>query len=159
MSLFLVRIRGTVNVNGKISDTLDMLHLKHPNHATIIPKTDSYMGMVKKIKDYVAYGDIDAATLADLIRARGKIVGDRPVDDAFVKTATDNKYATIDAFAAAVTSGSATLKDLGDDAKPLFRLSPPRGGHDGSTKRHKTNRRGELGYWGADINELIRRMM
>lgn len=50
-AVVLVRIRGTVNVNGKISDTLDMLHLRHPNHAVVVPKTDSYMGMINKIKD------------------------------------------------------------------------------------------------------------
>ncbi len=158
MSFILVRIRGTVHVNGKISDTMEMLRLNRPNHAVVIPRTDSYIGMVNKVKDYVAYGDIDAETLSALIKARGKLMGDKPIDDAFVKTATENKYATVDAFAKAVVDGKATIKDLGEDAKPVFRLNPPVGGHVGSTKRHFTVK-GELGYRGADINALIRRMM
>lgn len=158
MSLVLVRIRGTVHVTGKIRDTLEMLRLNRPNHAVVIPKTDSYLGMVNMVKDYVAYGDIDADTMSALIKARGRVMGDKPIDDAFVKTATENKYATVDAFAKAVAKGEATLKDLGEEAKPVFRLHPPEGGHKGSTKRHFSVK-GELGYRGKEINELVRRMM
>jgi large subunit ribosomal protein L30 len=157
-SLLLVRIRGTVNVTGKTADTLDMLHLERPNAATVIPKTESYMGMVNRVKDYVAYGDVDAETLSALLKARGRIAGDKPIDDAFVKTATSSKYATVDAFAKAVANGEAKLKDLGGEAKPVFRLHPPTGGHKGSTKRHFTVK-GELGYRGKEINALIRRMI
>jgi large subunit ribosomal protein L30 len=157
-SFILVRIRGTVNVTGKIADTLDMLHLSHPNHAAVIPKTESYMGMVNRVKDYVAYGDVDAQTLEALLKARGRATGDKPIDDAFVKAATQSKYATVQAFAKAVADGKATIKDLGEDAKPVFRLHPPTGGHQGSTKKHFAVK-GELGYRGKEINELIKRMM
>jgi large subunit ribosomal protein L30 len=157
-SFILVRVRGTVNITGKIADTLEMLRLNRPMHAVVIPKTESYLGMVNRAKDYVAYGDVDAQTLAALIKARGRVMGDKPIDDAFVKTATENKYATIDAFAKAVAEGKATLKELGEDAKPVFRLNPPVGGFKGSTKKHFTVK-GELGYRGKEINELIKRMM
>jgi large subunit ribosomal protein L30 len=157
-ALILVRIRGTVNVTGKTSDTLDMLHLERPNAATVIPKTESYLGMVNRVKDYIAYGDVDEQTLATLLKTRGRITGDKPIDDAFVKTATNNKYATVDAFAKAVAKGEATLKTLGDEAKPVFRLAPPKGGHKGSTKKHYAVK-GELGYRGKEINELIKRMI
>ena len=157
-SYVLVRIRGTVHVTGKTRDTLEMLRLNRPNHAVVIPKTESYVGMVNRVKDYVAYGDVDAGTLATLIKERGRLMGDKPIDDAFVKTATENKYANVDAFAKAVAEGKATLKDLGEDAKPVFRLHPPTGGHKGSTKKHYTVK-GELGYRGKEINELIRRMI
>jgi len=157
-SLFLVRIRGTVHVTGKVRDTLEMLRLNRPMHAVVIPKTESYLGMVNMVKDYVAYGDIDAQTMAQLMKSRGRVMGDKPIDDAFVKTATENKYATVDAFAKAVAEGKATMKDLGEDAKPVFRLNPPVGGFKGSTKKHFTVK-GELGYRGKEINELIKRMM
>ena len=156
--LILVRIRGTVRLTGKISDTLEMLRLNRPMHAVVIPRTESYMGMVGKVKDYVAYGDIDQPTLAALIKSRGRLMGDKPIDDAFVKTATGNKYAGVDAFATALASGKATMKELGEDAKPVFRLNPPAGGFKGSTKKHFTVK-GELGYRGKEINELIKRMM
>lgn len=157
-SFIMVRIRGTVNVTGKVADTLEMLRMNRPMHAVVIPKTESYLGMVNKVKDYVAYGDIDAQTMAQLIKSRGRLVGDKPIDDAFVAKATENKYANIDAFAKAVAEGTATLKELGDEAKPLFRLNPPQGGFKGSTKKHFTVK-GELGYRGKEINELIKRMI
>ena len=157
-SFILVRIRGTVHVTGKTRDTLEMLRLNRPNHAVVIPKTESYLGMVNRVKDYVAYGDVDVNTLATLIKERGRIMGDKPIDDAFVKAATENKFANVDAFAKAVAEGKATMKDLGEDAKPVFRLHPPTGGHKGSTKTHYTVK-GELGYRGKEINELIRRMI
>jgi len=157
-SLFLVRIRGTVHVTGKIRDTLEMLRLNRPMHAVVIPKTSSYLGMVNMVKDYVAYGDVDADTLTALIRARGRVMGDEPITDKFVKDATKGKYADVAAFAKAVVKGEATFKDLGEEAKPIFRLNPPVGGFHGSTKRHYTVK-GELGYRGKDINDLIRRMM
>lgn len=157
-SLILVRIRGTVHITGKTRDTLEMLRMNRPNHCVIIPKTESYVGMVNRVKDYVAYGDVDEATATALIKGRGRLMGDKPIDDAFIKTATANKYATIDAFAKAIAKGDVTMKELGEDAKPIFRLHPPTGGHKGSTKRHFTVK-GELGYRGKEINDLIRRMM
>ena len=157
-SLILVRLRGTVRLNGKIADTMEMLRLNRPNHAVVIPRTESYMGMVGKVKDYVAYGEIDAATMSALLKGRGRVMGDKPIDDAFVKSATENKYANVDAFAKALADGTATMKDLGEDAKPVFRLNPPVGGFKGSTKKHFTVK-GELGYRGKEINELIKRMI
>jgi large subunit ribosomal protein L30 len=157
-SFFLVRIRGTVHVTGKIRDTLKMLNLNRPNHAVVVPRTESYVGMVNRVKDYVAYGDIDAATMTELIAKRGRAMGDKPIDNEFVKTATGNKFGTVEAFAKAVTEGKASMKDLGEDAKPVFRLTPPAGGHKGSTKRHYTVK-GELGYRGKDINALVKRMI
>jgi large subunit ribosomal protein L30 len=157
-SLFLVRIRGTVHVTGKTADTLEMLRLNRPMHAVVLPKTESYLGMVNRVKDYVAYGDVDAETMSALIKSRGRVMGDAPITDQFVKDATKGKYANVDAFAKAVVKGEATMKDLGDEAKPVFRLNPPVGGFKGSTKRHFTVK-GELGYRGKDINELIRRMI
>ncbi len=157
-SLAVIRIRGTVNVNGGIQDTMKMLRLGRPNHCVIIPKDDSHMGMINKIKDYVAYGEVDAATAKDLIASRGRLLGDKVVDDAFVAEATEGKYKTVEEFGRAVSDGKAKLRELGEAWKPLFRLHPPRGGHAGSIKRHATVG-GVLGYQGKEINTLIRRMM
>lgn len=157
-SYFLVRLRGTVHITGKIRDTLEMLRLNRPMHAVVIPKTEAYVGMVNKVKDYVAFGDIDTPTVAALIRGRGRLMGDKEITDAFVNEATKGKYATIDAIAKAIAEGKATMKDLGDDAKPVFRLHPPQGGFPGSTKHHFTVK-GELGYRGKEINKLVMRMI
>ena len=157
MTFAIVRVRGPININGGIQDTMKMLRLTRPNHCVIVPTDPSHQGMLNKIKDYVTYGEVDATTLAELIRTRGRLYGDKPIDDAFVNTATQGKYKTVADFANAIALGKAKLKELGEDAKLVFRLSPPQGGYEG-IKRHYTMG-GALGYRGKEINELIRRML
>ncbi|HDM60289.1 MAG TPA: 50S ribosomal protein L30 [Archaeoglobus veneficus] len=120
-----VRLRGSVDVNRKIKETLAMLRLHKRYHCVVIPDTQSYRGMLNVVKDYVAYGKIDAETLAMLLRRRGRLVGNKPLTDEYVKENT--KFSSIDEFAKAVIEGRATLKDI-PGLKPVFRLHPPRGG-------------------------------
>lgn len=157
MAYCLIRARGVVNVNGRIQDTLRFLHLPRVNFAAIVPSNDpSFMGMIKRAKDYVAYGEIDAQTLTALLTERGRLVGDKPLTDDFVKNATDGKYAGIEAFAKAVVANEARVTDLGEAFKPFFRMHPPIGGWE-PIKRHYTVG-GALGYRGREINKLVKKM-
>ncbi len=151
--LAVVRLRGQVNVNRKIRDTLAMLRLHKRYHCVVIPDTPSYRGMLNVVKDYVTYGEINAETLALLLRKRGRLKGDKPLTDEYVREKT--KYNSIDEFAKAVIEGKASLKDL-PDLKPVFRLHPPRGGLKSIKWSYKTG--GDLGYRGEAINELLYRM-
>ncbi len=54
----IIRIRGLTGVKKQIKDTMDMLCLYKKNFCTIREATPSTMGMIKKIKDYVTYGEI-----------------------------------------------------------------------------------------------------
>ncbi|HVL49498.1 MAG TPA: 50S ribosomal protein L30 [Candidatus Thermoplasmatota archaeon] len=153
----IIRVRGLVNINGGVQDTMRMLRLTRVNTLAIVPKDPSHDGMVKKIKDFVTYGELDHATLVSLMKARGRVAGYKPITDEFVKNATGGKHATIDAFAKAVVDGKAKFQDLGEDAKLYFRLHPPIGGYE-AIKRHFTVG-GSLGYRGKEINTLIKRMM
>ena len=153
----IVRMRGTVNVTGSIKDTMRMLRVAAPNHAAIVPANESTFGMIRKCQDYVAYGEVDTATVVELIRKRGRAIADAPVTDELVNKLSNGKYAGVEAYAAAIAKGEATLTELGEGMKPLFRLQPAKGGH-GTIKRH-VGAGGPLGYHGAEINELIRRMM
>lgn len=67
MAYAVVRVRGSVGVRGDIADTMKMLRLHRVNHCVIIPDTEHYTGMIKKVKDYVTYGEIDKDTLVALI--------------------------------------------------------------------------------------------
>lgn len=89
--LAVVRLRGTIGVNRKIEDTLKMLRLHKKYHCVVIPDTPSYRGMLQVVKDYVAYGEIDAETLAMLLRNRGRLKGDRKLTDEYVKEKPDTK--------------------------------------------------------------------
>ncbi len=56
-----VLVRGLCKVRSDIKDTIAMLGLTKKNSCVIRKQTDSILGMIKKIKDYVAYGTVDSA--------------------------------------------------------------------------------------------------
>ena len=55
----LVRIRGRVEIRGKIQDTLVMLGLKRVNWVAVVDGNPVYKGMIQKAKDYITWGEID----------------------------------------------------------------------------------------------------
>ncbi len=67
----IIRIRGTDDVNSRIADTMMMLNLHKKHTCSIYTKTESLMGMLSKIKDYVTYGEIDEDTQKLLVEKRG----------------------------------------------------------------------------------------
>ena len=148
-----VRIRGRVDVPPDVKTALKLLRLHKKFHAVIIDDRPSYMGMLRRVQDYVTWGEVDQETLALLLRRRGRLEGgDRLTDDYVAKYGFSN----IEDFARAIIEGKADLKDL-PKLKPVFRLSPPSGGFKGTIKKHYKDG-GELGYRGKAINELIRKM-
>ncbi|MEM0022091.1 MAG: 50S ribosomal protein L30 [Archaeoglobaceae archaeon] len=146
-----VRLRGTIDVHGKIRETLRLLRLHKRYHCVVIPDTPSYRGMLQVVKDYVAYGEINAETLAMLLRHRGKLEGDVALTDEYIQQKT--QFKSIEDFAKAVCEGKAKLSDI-PGLKPVFRLHPPRKGLK-NIKWHYP--RGDLGK-NAKINELLYRM-
>ena len=53
-----VQVRGVVKTRRDIKDTLKMLRLHHINHCVLVPDTPENLGMIRKVKDYVAYGEV-----------------------------------------------------------------------------------------------------
>ncbi|EDY36535.1 ribosomal protein L30P [Aciduliprofundum boonei T469] len=152
--LAVIRVRGRTGVRREISDTLKMLNLTRINHCVLIPETPSYKGMLQKVKDYVTWGEINKDTLERLIRTRGRLYGDEPITDKYVKEKMG--FENISALADAIVEGKVLYKDI-PNVKPIFRLHPPLKGWE-KTKRHFTEG-GALGYRGEKINELILRML
>lgn len=128
-----VRIRGRVNVRSDITETLKRLNLKRVSNCTLIKVNDAYRGMLNKCSNYVAYGEVDEATVAKLLE-RNKI------EDLSAKELMEGSY------------DYDKLKE-----RLPFRLHPPRHGY----KSTKLNVRqgGSLGYMGNGINSLIARMV
>ena len=156
MTFLVIRARSDRGVTKKIRDTMLMLNLTRVNHATLIPDTVTYSGMLQKSKDYITWGEVDADTIENLLKERGRMVGDKPVDDATIKAASN--YNTVAAFAKAMAAGKATMKDV-DGLKPIFRLHPPRGSKGwGGIKRAFTIG-GALGFRGEAISDLAGRML
>ena len=152
--LALIRLRSGIRAKGDVRDTLAMLRLHRINHLVLVDDNPSYKGMVQKVKDYITWGEIDAETLARLIRKRGRLIGNRPITDEYVQ---EKLGMTIGEFAKKVVDGEMKLTDL-PNIKPVFRLHPPRGGLKGSKKR-SFKEGGALGYRGEKINDLIERML
>jgi len=67
-----LRIRGSVNTSPELKATMKMLRLERVNHCVIVPKNESYDGMLKKARDYVTWGEIDRNTLEKAKREGGK---------------------------------------------------------------------------------------
>jgi large subunit ribosomal protein L30 len=149
----LVQVRGTVNTRGDIKDTLKMLRLHHINHCVLIPDTPAYIGMIRKVKDYIAWGEISADVLEELLRNRGRLTGNIRLTDVHIKE--NSQYADIGEFACALAEGTARMTDI-PDLKPVLRLHPPRKGH--KTTKRTFQQGGSLGYHGEAINALLYRM-
>ena len=150
-----VRIRGSINVKPDIKKTLQMLRLTRVNHCVLIDgKNESYRGMLNKAKDYITWGEIDKEILIELIKTRGRLMGDKPVTEEYVKSATS--YNSIEKLADALVEGKIRYSEL-PNVKPLFKLNPPKGGYEGIKRAYKVG--GALGYRGKEINNLIRRML
>ncbi|SFR93912.1 LSU ribosomal protein L30P [Halomicrobium zhouii] len=136
----LVQLRGDVNMDGDVQDTLGMLNVHHVNHCTLIPEEDTYRGMVTKVNDYVAFGEPSVETVEQLVAKRGEpLEGDADVDDDWIDENTD--YSDLEALAEALVDEETTLREQG--LSPTLRLHPPRGGHDGV--KHPTKEGGQLG--------------
>ena len=154
MTLAVVRLRGTINVKNDIRDTLSMLGLGRVNHCVLVEETPQYMGMLQKVKDYVTWGPIDTETATLLVKERGRLEGRRPVDEKSIKEL--GKYKSFDELGKAIAEGSTRWAKL-DGTVKVFRLHPPRQGHEGVKRSFAA--RGALGDRGEAINALLKKML
>jgi large subunit ribosomal protein L30 len=149
----IIRLRGSVNTKPEIKDTLKMLRLNQINHCVLVPDTPNYKGMIQKVKDYVAYGPVNAETLALILENRGRVAGGDRLTDEYV--AKNSGYKSIKEFAEALASGNAAMSDV-TGLNPVFRMHPPRKGHAGLKRTFQQG--GALGNYGEDISLLVEKM-
>ena len=154
MAYAVIRVRGQPDVNHKIAHTMELMGLNRVNHCVIVPENASTKGMLQKIKDCCTWGEINEETLAALIRARGKLAGDKDLTDDYLKENTE--FDSIDALSKAIIENNYRLRDV-EAAKPVFRLHPPVKGYEGNKRSFQNG--GALGYRAAAINDLINRML
>lgn len=154
MTYAVIRLRGKHDLRVDVEDTLKMLHLTRQNHCVIVPQDPTYTGMLKVVKDFVTWGEVDEQTLAKALLRRGRAVGDKPIDDAFIKA--HSGYKSVWDLSHAVAKGEARLKDV-KDLRPVLRLHPPVKGL--RAVKRGFNDGGDLGYRGKAINQLIERML
>ena len=143
-------------VNGpnipKIKETMKLMRLNRVNHCVIVPENETYDGMLKIIKDYVTWGEVDVETTELMLESSGKTSGNAIFTKKELK---DSSFKTMKALAKNLSEGKVVMRDV-PKLKPLFRLHPPRKGYEGVKRSFKEG--GALGYRGEKINQLIRRM-
>ncbi len=143
-----IRIRGGVGVRKEIKDTLKMLRLHRKNHCTLWNMNDSVKGMLQKVKDYVTWGEISDEVLEKMVKKRGRKIGNKRLTEEEVKK-------VLEVLKNSDVQPSKALREIG--VKPVFRLRPPRKGFKKTIK--VAYPKGELGYRGEAINELLERMI
>lgn len=62
----IIRIKGMIGVRVPVAETLDRLRLRRKYACVVVEENDVNLGMIKKVKDAVAYGEIDDETLKEL---------------------------------------------------------------------------------------------
>lgn len=138
-----IRIRGISNINPAIKMTLEMLRLNRPNHCVVVHESPAVNGMLAKVKDYVAFGEVSEEVLFRLLLKRGEKDG-----KALREVKNEDEIRNI---AKEITNG----RNVGDYLNPVFRLHPPDKGYK-NIKMHWPA--GELGQRGS-IDDLLKRMM
>jgi large subunit ribosomal protein L30 len=137
-----VRIRGNVNIRKEIRDTLGMLKLNGSNYCVVVPYSESLIGMVRKVKDYVTYGEIDDETFRELVEKRGEEYKGRE-KDARGKIGYSSRFMVFN----------------NKKYKKYFRLNSPKSGFERKGIKTSFRKGGALGNRGIKINGLIKRML
>ena len=149
-----IRIRGSVKLRRDLRETLELLGL-HRNHQLVLkPENDSMKSMLKKVEPYIAFGEMDAKTLAGLLEKRGRLPGEKKLDAAFLKK---NQTESFLELAKTILDGKKTVREMG--IKPVFRPHAPRKGFERAGIKKMFSVGGAAGYRANAINRLIERMM
>jgi large subunit ribosomal protein L30 len=150
----IIRIRGNQKIKKEIEDTMRMLRLFKKNHCVIIKNTPQNIGMLKKIKDYVTWGDIDDKTFKLLLEKRGKLPGNKKLTEEYIK---EKLNLNLDTFSKEFIECKKDLKEI-PGVKEFFKLTPPLKGFERKGIKTAYSLGGVLGYRKQEINQLIQRM-
>jgi len=150
-----IRIRGDVGLSPDVRKTFELLRLYRKNYCVILPTDKSTVAMIQKVKDFAAFGEISREQFAKLLQSRGKLAGDKPLTEAFLKDKTKHG---IKEFTDAFYDSKISLKEV-PSLKQYFRLHPPIGGFEKGGIKKAFAEGGVLGYRGKEIDKLIERMI
>jgi large subunit ribosomal protein L30 len=146
-------MRGTVNVPFWALTTLQNLYLNKRFSATLVPETSDYLGMLRKIKEWVAWSKADSEIVKTLIEKRGKKITQF---DSQKESKKKDEYKGIDELVNVIVNDKIKFSDQ-SNIKPWFSLNPPRGGFKKKSKKQFTDG-GILGN-NKDLLEIVKRMV
>jgi len=135
-----IRIAGQINIPRKIAEGLFRLRLRRKYSAVLMHTSSENIKLLKTLRNYIAYGEIDNETLKELIKKRSQPI-------------KRGQKINVESIILEIEK-----KDISNlSIKPFFRLHPPRGGIE--AKKHFGVGKGVLGNNKENINNLIRRML
>lgn len=149
-----VRVRGSVGASPDARTTLENLRLTRNCHITLLDNRPSSLGMLKRAKNLVTWGEITEENIFRLLEKKGRLVGNRKLTDEYSQMIG---YDTLAALAEAIYKSKVEFWNL-PNIKPVFRGHPPKKGYKGKVKKSYTAG-GVTGYRGQAINTLIEKMV
>ena len=154
MAFLVVRMRGTVNVPFWALTTLKNLYLNKKFSATLVPENSDYLGMLRKINQWVAWSKADSEIVKTLIEKRGK--KKTPKLDTQKESRRKDEYKGIDELVDVIVNDKIKFSDQ-NNIKPWFSLNPPKGGFKRKSKKQFSDG-GILGN-NKDLLEIVKRMV
>jgi len=136
-----ILVRGLINIKKPVKDTLKMLRLTHKNHCAVLDRNPTNSGMLKKVKDYITWGEINDETYQELIEKKG---------EEYKGPETDSKDKI---------KYKKFFIHNNKKYKKYFRLNSPKKGFGRKGIKIPFKVGGALGYRGEKINDLIKRML
>lgn len=145
-----IKIRNSNSSTKKIKNALETLKLDRIHSCMVYPENKSNFGSLKKVKDWVTYGEINKDTLTKLLKKRGKANSGDLVD-----SLDSTSYEDMENMAEDLVNGDKRPQNL--NLKLPFHLSPPSKGYKNRSKSFNQN--GSLGDRGKEINQFLKRMI
>ena len=68
----IIRIKGRIDIPQDIDETLNRLRLKKKHACVVLKESGEIEGMIKKVRNFVAYGKLNKETFISLVEKRGK---------------------------------------------------------------------------------------
>ncbi len=66
----IIRIKGMMSVRRDFAETLDRLRLRRKYACVVVEPTPENLGMIQKVRDFVAYGEISKEMFEELKKKR-----------------------------------------------------------------------------------------
>ncbi len=160
--VFVVRVRGILNVSPKVKKILQLLRLRQIHNGVFVRLNAATHKMLRLVEPFIAYGYPNLKSVRDLIYKRGfgKVSRQRvPISDNVV-IAEGLKGTGLECVEDVVHE----IFTVGENFKAAsnflwpFKLNTPRGGFNG-TKLNHFNEGGACGQQGENINKLIKKMI
>jgi len=153
--LAIIRIRGQIGLKKEIKDTLNLLRLYNQQYCVVVNNSPEFVGMLKKVKDYVTWGEINEETFKELLKTRGRLSLKNKLTEEYLKGKLNLSY---DDFTKEFFAFKKSLKDI-PGMKLFFKLRPPSRGYERKGIKTPFSLGGALGYRKDNVNDLIKRML